>query len=66
LSVYDYIHIKESCQCLCAFSCIATNNKPVAFVCHSPGAKTIKVNGEYLVKGKNYWFSNTEEEEAVD
>jgi hypothetical protein len=24
-----------------------------------------KVNGEYLVKGKNYWFSNTEEEEAV-
>lgn len=41
-----------------------TNNKPVAFVCHSPGAlKNVKVNGEYLVKGKKITgFSNTEEE----
>jgi putative intracellular protease/amidase len=41
------------------------HNKPVAFVCHSPGA-LIKVkapNGEPLVKGKEVTgFSNTEEE----
>ena len=41
-----------------------TNKKPVAFVCHSPGAlKNVKVNGEYLVKGKKVTgFSNAEEE----
>ena len=41
-----------------------TNNKPVAFVCHSPGVlKDVKVNGEYLVKGKKVTgFSNTEED----
>ena len=40
-----------------------TNNKPVAFVCHSPGAlKNVKINGEFLVKGKKVTgFSNTEE-----
>jgi putative intracellular protease/amidase len=40
-----------------------TNNKPVAFVCHSPSAlKNVKVNGDYLVKGKKVTgFSNTEE-----
>ncbi|OOV20466.1 type 1 glutamine amidotransferase domain-containing protein [Flavobacterium sp. LM4] len=40
------------------------NNKPVAFVCHAPGVlKDVKVNGEYLVKGKKLTgFSNTEEE----
>ena len=41
------------------------NNKPVAFVCHAPGA-LIKVkapNGEPLVKGKEVTgFSNTEED----
>lgn len=39
-------------------------NKPVAFVCHAPGVlKDVKVNGEYLVKGKNVTgFTNTEEE----
>ena len=38
--------------------------KPVAFVCHSPAAlKNVKVNGEYLVKDKKVTgFSNTEEE----
>jgi putative intracellular protease/amidase len=38
--------------------------KPVAFVCHAPGAlKNVKVDGEYLVKGKNVTgFTNTEEE----
>ena len=38
--------------------------KPVAFVCHSPAAlKNVKIDGEYLVKGKKVTgFSNTEEE----
>ena len=41
-----------------------TQNKPVAFVCHSPAAlKNVKVDGEYLVKGKKVTgFSNTEED----
>lgn len=41
-----------------------TNNKPVSFVCHAPGAlKNVKINDEYLVKGKKVTgFSNTEEE----
>lgn len=39
------------------------NGKPVAFVCHAPAVlKNVKVNGEYLVKGKKVTgFSNTEE-----
>lgn len=39
-------------------------NKPVAFVCHSPAAlKNVKVDGEYLVKGKKVTgFSNSEED----
>jgi putative intracellular protease/amidase len=39
-------------------------NKPVAFVCHAPGVlKDVKINGEYLVNGKNVTgFTNTEEE----
>lgn len=39
------------------------NNKPVAFVCHAPGVlKDVKVNGDYLVKGKKVTgFSNAEE-----
>ncbi|MCX2472851.1 type 1 glutamine amidotransferase domain-containing protein [Pedobacter sp. MC2016-05] len=38
--------------------------KPIAFVCHAPGVlKDVKINGEYLVKGKNVTgFTNTEEE----
>ncbi|RNL50705.1 type 1 glutamine amidotransferase domain-containing protein [Pedobacter jejuensis] len=41
-----------------------TANKPVAFVCHAPGVlKDVKVNGEFLVNGKNVTgFTNTEEE----
>jgi putative intracellular protease/amidase len=41
-----------------------SHNKPVAFVCHAPGAlKNVKVNGAFLVKGKNVTgFSNSEEE----
>lgn len=39
-------------------------DKPVAFVCHSPAAlKNVKVDGDYLVQGKTVTgFSNTEEE----
>ena len=39
-------------------------DKPVAFVCHSPAAlKNVKIDGEYLVKGKKVTgFTNTEEE----
>lgn len=38
-------------------------DKPVAFVCHSPAAlKNVKIDGEYLVKGKTVTgFTNTEE-----
>lgn len=41
-----------------------SNGKPVAFVCHAPGVlKDIKIDGEYLVNGKNVTgFTNTEEE----
>jgi putative intracellular protease/amidase len=41
-----------------------SNDKPVAFVCHAPGVlKDVKIDGEYLVKGKNITgFTNTEEE----
>jgi putative intracellular protease/amidase len=40
-----------------------THNKPVGFVCHAPGVlKNVKINGEYLVKGKKVTgFANTEE-----
>ena len=39
-------------------------DKPIAFVCHSPAAlKNVKIDGEYLIKGKKVTgFSNTEEE----
>ena len=39
-------------------------HKPIAFVCHSPAAlKNVKIDGEYLIKGKKVTgFSNTEEE----
>ncbi|AZB28339.1 type 1 glutamine amidotransferase domain-containing protein [Chryseobacterium balustinum] len=41
-----------------------SSNKPVAFVCHAPGVlKDVKIDDEYLVKGKNVTgFTNTEEE----
>ncbi|VXB81050.1 Type 1 glutamine amidotransferase domain-containing protein [Flavobacterium sp. 9AF] len=43
-----------------------TNNKPIAFVCHAPGVlKEVKVNGEYLVKGKRVTGFTNAEEEAV-
>lgn len=45
----------------------AAQNKPVAAVCHGPGAivNAKTHDGEYLVKGKNVTgFSNTEEDQA--
>ncbi|WP_298303423.1 type 1 glutamine amidotransferase domain-containing protein [Flavobacterium sp.] len=43
-----------------------TNNKPVGFVCHAPAVlKDVKVNGEFLVKGKKVTGFSNEEEEAV-
>lgn len=43
-----------------------THNKPVAFVCHAPAVlKNVKVNGQYLVKGKKITGFTNEEEEAV-
>lgn len=43
-----------------------TNKKPVAFVCHAPAVlKEVKVNGEYLVKGKKVTGFTNEEETAV-
>jgi putative intracellular protease/amidase len=59
--LWDLAEDKKSIALIEAFY---TNKKPVAFVCHSPGAlKNVKVNGEYLVKGKKVTgFSNAEEE----
>ncbi len=59
--LWDLAEDKTSIALIEAFY---TNNKPVGFVCHAPGAlKNVKVNGEFLVKGKKVTgFSNTEEE----
>ena len=58
--LWDLATDKNSIALIAAFY---TNDKPVAFVCHSPAAlKNVKVNGEFLVKGKKLTgFSNTEE-----
>ena len=43
-----------------------THKKPVAFVCHAPAVlKNVKVDGQYLVKGKKITGFTNEEEEAV-
>ncbi|MCY0979292.1 type 1 glutamine amidotransferase domain-containing protein [Chryseobacterium wangxinyae] len=59
--LWDLAEDKVSQQLIVDFY---TNSKPVAFVCHAPGVlKDVKINGEYLVKGKNVTgFTNTEEE----
>jgi putative intracellular protease/amidase len=58
--LWDLTEDKNSANLIESFY---TQNKPVAFVCHSPSVlKNVKVNGEFLVKGKNFTgFSNTEE-----
>ncbi|MBP6576051.1 MAG: type 1 glutamine amidotransferase domain-containing protein [Chryseobacterium sp.] len=41
-------------------------DKPVAFVCHAPGVlRHVKIDGEYLVNGKNVTGFTNSEEEAV-
>lgn len=59
--LWDLAEDKVSQQLIADFY---TNEKPVAFVCHAPGVlKDVKIDGEYLVKGKNVTgFTNTEEE----
>ena len=59
--LWDLAEDKNSEALIAAFY---SNNKPVGFVCHAPGVlKNVKVNGEFLVKGKKVTgFSNTEEE----
>lgn len=61
--LWDLVSDKNSIALIESFY---TNNKPVAFVCHAPAAlKNVKVNGEYLVKGKKVTGFTNEEEEAV-
>ncbi|MCW3167022.1 type 1 glutamine amidotransferase domain-containing protein [Chryseobacterium sp. 09-1422] len=59
--LWDLAEDKVSQQLIINFY---SNNKPVAFVCHAPGVlKDVKIDGEYLVKGKNVTgFTNTEED----
>lgn len=59
--LWDLAEDKVSQQLIVDFYSI---DKPVAFVCHAPGVlKDVKIDGEYLVKGKNVTgFTNTEEE----
>jgi putative intracellular protease/amidase len=59
--LWDLAEDKNSAALITAFY---TQNKPVSFVCHAPGVlKDVKVNGEFLVKGKKVTgFSNAEEE----
>ena len=41
-------------------------DKPVAFVCHAPGVlRHVKIDGEYLVNGKNVTGFTNSEEDAV-
>jgi putative intracellular protease/amidase len=58
--LWDLTDDKNSIALIEAFY---TNKKPVAFVCHSPSVlKNVKINGDFLVKGKKFTgFSNTEE-----
>ncbi len=58
--LWDLVEDAKSAALIEAFY---TNDKPVGFVCHSPAVlKNVKINGDYLVKGKNITgFSNSEE-----
>ncbi|KQK25448.1 dimethylallyltransferase [Chryseobacterium aquaticum] len=61
--LWDLAEDKVSQQLIADFY---TNEKPVAFVCHAPGAlKDVKIDGEYLVNGKNVTGFTNSEEEAV-
>jgi putative intracellular protease/amidase len=58
--LWDLVEDTKSAALIEAFY---TNDKPVGFVCHAPAVlKNVKINGEYLVKGKKITgFSNSEE-----
>ncbi len=59
--LWDLVSDKNSISLIESFY---TNDKPIAFVCHAPAVlKNVKINGDYLVKGKKVTgFSNAEEE----
>ncbi|OAZ03486.1 type 1 glutamine amidotransferase domain-containing protein [Flavobacterium succinicans] len=58
--LWDLAEDKTSAEIIATFY---TQNKPVAFVCHAPAAlKNVKINGDFLVKGKKVTgFTNSEE-----
>ncbi len=58
--LWDLVEDAKSAALIEAFY---TNHKPVGFVCHAPAVlKNVKINGDYLVKGKKLTgFSNSEE-----
>ena len=61
--LWDLAEDKVSQQLIADFY---TNEKPVAFVCHAPGVlKDVKIDGEYLVNGKNVTGFTNSEEKAV-
>lgn len=61
--LWDLVEDRNSIALIEAFY---TNKKTVAFVCHAPAVlKNVKVNGEYLVKGKKVTGFTNDEEEAV-
>ncbi|MDP5198170.1 type 1 glutamine amidotransferase domain-containing protein [Flavobacterium sp. DG2-3] len=61
--LWDLVEDRNSINLIESFY---THNKPVAFVCHAPAVlKNVKVNGEYLVKGKKITGFTNDEEEAV-
>lgn len=61
--LWDLVSDKNSIAIIESFY---THKKPIAFVCHAPAVlKNVKVNGEYLVKGKKVTGFTNKEEEAV-
>ncbi|WP_291286087.1 type 1 glutamine amidotransferase domain-containing protein [Flavobacterium sp.] len=61
--LWDLVEDKNSIALIESFY---THKKPVAFVCHAPAVlKNVKVNGVFLVKGKNVTGFTNAEEEAV-
>jgi len=61
--LWDLVEDKNSIALIESFY---THKKPVAFVCHAPAVlKNVKVNDEFLVKGKKVTGFTNEEEEAV-
>ena len=61
--LWDLVEDKNSIALIESFY---THNKPVAFVCHAPAVlKNVKLQGDYLVKGKKVTGFTNAEEEAV-